>query len=232
MSEAVSGLGRTRFAAKQKALFARTELSWFQDRLGRKCEARTIGGGYGTEVSRSARLVRGTWWRTAVSNGLMILSARSTMRAALLTMLSFAGVSSCWAQRPYTEDQVIEYAKSLDIATLDPSLTAQHLEEWLRSGPPQVQVLRWTVADTCDLKPFDSDSGSDYPLCAKIWLRRGNVEGFFLVQVGTLRRGIEGHPRLYQGIDLWAQGWVRGGGAERLSQLAAALNETEKPAVP
>jgi hypothetical protein len=53
MSEAVSGLGRTRFAPKQKALFARTELSWFQDRLDRKCEARKIGGGYGTEVSRT-----------------------------------------------------------------------------------------------------------------------------------------------------------------------------------
>jgi hypothetical protein len=53
MSEAVPGLGRTRFAAKQKALFARTELSCFQDRLDRICEARKIGGGNGTEVSRT-----------------------------------------------------------------------------------------------------------------------------------------------------------------------------------
>jgi hypothetical protein len=44
------------------------------------------------------------------------------MKACLLATLSILVASSSLAQLPYTEKQVIAYAKSIDVKTLDPSL--------------------------------------------------------------------------------------------------------------
>src|SRR5580698_1662022 len=90
------------------------------------------------------------------------------MNACVLATLSLV-VASSSAQLPYTEKQVIDYAKSIDVQTLDSSLPSQRLEDWLQSGPPHAQV-RWELADTCDIKPDDTDQ--DYPLCAKVWISR------------------------------------------------------------
>jgi hypothetical protein len=58
------------------------------------------------------------------------------MKACLLVTLSFLAVSSSAAQHPYTEKQVIAYAKSIDVKTLDPLLPSERIEDWLQSGPP------------------------------------------------------------------------------------------------
>ncbi|HST08872.1 MAG TPA: hypothetical protein VLL05_00740, partial [Terriglobales bacterium] len=140
--------------------------------------------------------------------------------------MSLLVASSSSAQLSYTKEQVIAYAKSIDVQMLDPSLSSQRLEDWLQSGSPHAHIWQWIVADTCDLKPDDQDV--DYPLCAKVKFGRGGENGEFLVQVGTNRSAIGGAPKLNSGIGVYEALFVVTGGSERLSDLPALL---EQPAV-
>jgi hypothetical protein len=140
-----------------------------------------------------------------------------------LATLFLLAASSTLAQHRFTEKQVIDYAKSIDVKKLDPSLPSQRLEDWLQSGPPQAHI-RWTVADTCDNKPFRND---DFPLCAKIWFSRSGEAGSLLIQVGRLHKGIVGTPQLYNPIMAWEEDsfFIMTGDAERLSGLPALLDQ-------
>jgi hypothetical protein len=138
---------------------------------------------------------------------------------ALLLLIT----SSSLAQLPYTQEQVIAYAKSIDVERLDRSLPSQHLEDWLQSGPPHAHIWRWTVADTCDLKP--DDPNQVYPLCAKVTFSRGGENGEFLVQIGNSRQGVVGVPKLYGGVGTWERVYVPTGGSERLSDIPALLDQ-------
>ena len=143
-----------------------------------------------------------------------------------LGTLSLLAASSSPLQLPYTEQQVVAYAKSIDVKTLDPSLPSQRLEDWLQSGPPHSRIYRWIVADTCDLKP--DSPGENYPLCAKVSFGRNGEYGEFLVQVGNEKQGIVGAPKLYYGVGVYEGVHVLTGGSERLSDLPALL---DNPAV-
>jgi hypothetical protein len=146
------------------------------------------------------------------------------MKACFVAMLALLVASTLPAQLPYTEAQVIAYAKSIDVHMLDPSLPPQRLEDWLQSGPPHAQILSWRVADTCDLKPDDPDV-LDYPLCAKVTVSRDGEIGQFPAQVGTSRSGIVGRPHLHYGVDVWEGVFITTGGSERLSDLPALLDQ-------
>jgi hypothetical protein len=74
------------------------------------------------------------------------------MKACFLATLSLLLASFSFAQLPYTKQQVIAYAKSIDVHMLDSSLPSQRLENWLQSGPPHADIGYWIVADSCDLK--------------------------------------------------------------------------------
>jgi hypothetical protein len=151
------------------------------------------------------------------------------MKVCFLAVLSLVVVSYSLAQLPYTKEQVIAYAKSIDVQTLDPSLPSQRLDDWLQSGPPHAHIGYWIVADSCDLK----DPEVPYPLCARISFcragQKGNrygQQGYLLVQVGNSKDGIAGHPQLfYPNIDVWEGMMVMTGGAERLSELPALLDQ-------
>ena len=145
------------------------------------------------------------------------------MKACFLAMLSVLFVSFSSAQVPYTKQQVIAYAKSIDVHLLDPTLPSQRLEDWLQSGPPHAHIWQWIVADTCDLKPDDPDV--DYPLCAKVKFGREGENGEFLVRVGTSRSGIGGAPKLHYGVGVYEALLVMTGGSERLSDLPALLDQ-------
>lgn len=145
------------------------------------------------------------------------------MKANLVATLSLLAASTSPTQLPYTEEQVIAYAKSLDVQMLDPSLPSQRLEDWLQTGPPHAHIWSWTVADTCDLKPVGPNI--DYPLCAKVTFSRDGQNGQFLTQVGTSRSGIVGRAQLYYGVGVWEGVFVLTGGSERLSELPALLDQ-------
>jgi hypothetical protein len=145
------------------------------------------------------------------------------MKAGLLATLSLLVASSAPAQLPYTEKQVIAYAKSIDVKTLDPSLPSQHLEDWLQSGPPHAHILFWEMDATCDLKP--DDPSEDYPLCAEVRVTHDGQFGFILVQVGTLKRGIVGPPSIHRGVGVEETWEIMTGSSERLSDIPGLLNQ-------
>ena len=72
------------------------------------------------------------------------------LRYSLIVMPVLLSILS--AQARYSPKTVIAYAKAIDVATLDPSLSSIRLDEWLRSGAPHLGEAIWEVGD-CDLKP-------------------------------------------------------------------------------
>jgi hypothetical protein len=144
------------------------------------------------------------------------------MKACILTLLSLLSASSSAARLPYTQKQVISYAKSVDVRMLDASLPSERLENWLESGPPHVHVYSYVVADTCDLMPVSASA--DYPLCVRIAFGREKVRGFFLVRVGSKSKGIVGRPQVFGDI-IMNLGEKSGWTDTRLSELPAVLDQ-------
>ena len=121
--------------------------------------------------------------------------------------------SSLTANTRYTEKQVVRYAKSLDVATLDATLSSQRLDEWLRSGPAHLEKVTWEIS--CDLKDPQTPNG-DPPMCVKVRIFRGNVAGWIIITVGTFRAGMRGDPHLDHIFVVSANG----GGAPDSSNLS------------
>jgi hypothetical protein len=99
------------------------------------------------------------------------------------------------AKQRFTAQQIVRYAKALDVTKLDPALPSQRLDEWLRLGPAHVDSVQWEMSD-CDLKPDLSDPNNAGPLCAKVRFVRGNARGWLIIRVGTFRDGVRGTPNL------------------------------------
>jgi len=102
--------------------------------------------------------------------------------------------SSLSAKARVTEQQVVTYAKAIDVAKLDPTLPSQRLDKWLQSGPAHLDTVTWEMSD-CDLKGPD-DPSYVAPLCVKVRIKRGNVGGWIIITVGTFRDGITGAPHV------------------------------------
>jgi hypothetical protein len=140
-------------------------------------------------------------------------------------------VTSCLAAKArYSEKQVINYAKALDVTKLDPTLSSQRLDEWIRSGPAHLGMVTWEMSD-CDLKGGDPNIPA--PLCVKIRFNRDGVGGWVIITVGTFRDGIKGEPR----VEDILVGSQNGGEpySNKLSDLARLLDDasrTTKPSVP
>ena len=155
------------------------------------------------------------------------------MKTYSLVMVLFVCACSCSAQRSVAEKQAaaaydkaekdaVAYVKAIDVRTLDPSLPSQRLEDWLQTGPPHTDFLKWMLDETCDRHP---DLDTDYPRCVRIEFARGGQSGYFLILIGTLHKGIIGVPKLYEGIEVWEEGFVQTGGTERLSGLPHLLGQ-------
>ena len=149
------------------------------------------------------------------------------MNVCTFVMLSLLIASSAYAQRAYTEKQVIAYAKSIDTKTLDPSLPSQDLENWLRSAVPHAQSLSWFVEDTCWQRPFHNE---DHPLCAHVRITSNGQWAEFLVQIGTWHKGIVGSPKLTEfGINVHQNPtWSTTGFADKLSELPGLLDQPNR----
>ena len=155
------------------------------------------------------------------------------MKTNSLVMVLFLCAYCCSAQRgparkqaaasfDKSEKDAVAYVKAIDVKKLDPSLPSRGLEDWLKSGPPHLDVMNWRLDETCDNHP---DLESDYPRCVRLDFRRGGHDGYFLILIGTLKKGILGPPRLYYGIDVVEEGFVQAGFADRLSELPKVLDK-------
>lgn len=87
------------------------------------------------------------------------------------------------------------YVKTIDVAVLDKSLESEELEKWLRSGPAKITKVEY-LPGNCDLKPTREEPKGGWPLCVKLILRRGQLNGHAVIKVGTVRRGIQGEPSM------------------------------------
>jgi len=96
--------------------------------------------------------------------------------------------------QPYNDDAVVKYAKLVDVAKIDSTLSSQRLEDWLLLGPASIDELYWNISRDCDLKDPEPDGDGDSPLCVKIGFRPGNTDGFGVLRVGTLKHGASGQP--------------------------------------
>jgi len=122
--------------------------------------------------------------------------------------------------QPYTDDEVLQYAKSIDVSNLDSTLPSQPLEEWLLRGPARIDELNWRISLDCDLKDPKPDVEGDLPLCVKVGFRRGKITGFGVLTVGTRKAGIKGQP-LFQYLDVLSPPPV--GNYDRLSEFPRYL---------
>jgi len=111
----------------------------------------------------------------------------------LLLVVITAAPSAAQAQSS-DDDAVVIYAKSIDVAKLDSTLSSQRLEDWLLHGPARIDELYWNISQDCDLKDAEPDADGDLPLCVKIGFRRQNMVGFGVLRVGTIQHGVGGQP--------------------------------------
>jgi hypothetical protein len=118
----------------------------------------------------------------------------------LLMALNAAAFPAAQGQS-YSDETVLQYAKSIDVAKLDSTLSSQRLEDWLLRGPARIDELNWNIRRDCDLKDPQPDADGDLPLCVKVGFRRGNSSGFGVLRVGTLKRGVTGQPA-FQYLDV------------------------------
>jgi hypothetical protein len=152
----------------------------------------------------------------------MIINLKRATKVSLLPILPLLFAASCIAQRPLTEKEAVDYAKAIDVKTLDPTLSSQRLDQWLKSGSPHVDSLRWLSDETCDNKAFGDE---EFPRCVRIEFARGGQSGYFLVLIGTRKKGILGPPRLYVGIGVQEEVFVQTGSTDHLSGLAHLLDQ-------
>jgi hypothetical protein len=152
----------------------------------------------------------------------MFLRDQEMKALALCLILVLA--APCSGRNAATGDEaILERAKAIDVARLDPTLQPRGLDEWLRLGPPRLEKLDWHVNQGCDLKATGPEPAEGYPLCVRLSFSRGGVSGSSLIRVGTTKKGIEGEPRFEYAVvhtDLFHE-------VRKLSELPSLLGDAE-----
>jgi hypothetical protein len=151
-----------------------------------------------------------------------LVSRKINMNTRWLMFVLMMVTSTLTANALYTEKQLVAYAKALDVSKLDPTLSSQRLDEWLRSGPVHVEITTWTMSD-CDLKPSGSPNYVA-PLCVKVRFTRGNVGGRAVITIGTFQNGISGTPH-FENILVASKGKLDFHYSEKLSDLPRLLDD-------
>jgi len=127
----------------------------------------------------------------------IVVNSRSNLSLLVLVLLSVP--LNVLARN--TDEDVVRYAKALDVASLDETLHSEPLAHWLRAGPPQLEDLRWIPSSNCDEKFVGSRAENpEMPLCVKVSYTRGPVQGWLMIVVGTTEKGVSGKPSLKGGL--------------------------------
>ena len=101
------------------------------------------------------------------------------------------------------DKDMLNYARTLDVHSLDATLPAMGLENWLRSLPG-VENLVWEISPSCELKETEpvSSNENDYATCVKFvftpgWGSKSHPDAwaYGLIKVGTALKGITGSPQ-------------------------------------
>jgi hypothetical protein len=111
------------------------------------------------------------------------------------------------------------------------ALKSESLENWLSSRELHLDHLRWSRGD-CDIRPDESPSKRDYPLCVRIDFRSPNGWGWMSLKIGTLHAGIHGRPGLLHCV-VKSEGFPPHGAfheVKKLSEFPAVLVAVEAEA--
>ncbi len=139
--------------------------------------------------------------------------------------IPFLLASGAWVnfpQRNSADLEIVRYAKALDVATLDSALPHRQLEEWLRLGPPRVEVRQWEISPNCGEKAGNSDGAM--PLCVAVSYGRGNVSGIVMIVVGVVNKAPAGLTTLKYAIAS-PRNQAASEGSELSSETTTALSE-------
>ncbi|HSY51072.1 MAG TPA: hypothetical protein VLC46_19865 [Thermoanaerobaculia bacterium] len=135
------------------------------------------------------------------------------------------------AGRPPDVSDVVAYARQIDVAKIDAALKPESLELWLSSRELNLDHVRWSRGD-CDIRPDESPSKHDYPLCVRIDFRCPNGWGWMSLKIGTIHKGIRGRPELLHCV-VKSRGFPRHGafhGVKKLSEFRAVLDAVDADA--
>jgi hypothetical protein len=146
---------------------------------------------------------------------------------AIMALLLLSLSSPACAER---EMDAVEYAKSIDVAELDSSLSSRPLADWLRAGPAKGSEVRWRSSD-CGIKPGRSEPPDGYPVCVDFLFEvPDHVSVWGMLQVGTLRNGLTGKPQFRDALldtpELNSKG--KGRRVTKLSELPALVGGYRK----
>ena len=155
----------------------------------------------------------------------------SVRLGALLSVLVSAGALAAGGQQRQKsttarDAKAIAYAKQLDVSRLDPALPKWPLDQWLRESGVPAKGTRWDVSDGCS-QQYSAETEADALLCVQFTIVHGDGGIRGMIQVGTMRDGVTGEPRLWE---LWfaARGWrnfERTKGLSELPRLIAKLQQ-------
>jgi hypothetical protein len=113
-----------------------------------------------------------------------MFSARLFVFVSLLLVMGWGDAALC------SDTASIDYAKAVDVATLDPALPSQPLDLWLRSGAAPFDDLQWKVGNCCNCDRRDER------LCVRFTFAKAGVNGSGTLVIGTRKGGVKGSPRL------------------------------------
>lgn len=146
------------------------------------------------------------------------------IRVAALILLQACVLAPQGEAPTLSDQQVIEYAKSLNVSELDDSLPSQRLDDWLRSGDLGANDLSWRVDRDCDLKPSPGDA--DRPTCASFGFSRDDVSVGAMITVSQHSKGLSGKPHFkHATLVRMPIGADRRRFVKELSDLPAAIAE-------
>jgi hypothetical protein len=117
------------------------------------------------------------------------------IKAVAMSILLLLLASSVGAKRTYSENEVISYGKAIDVARLDATLPPQPFEDWLRSSPTRVKIIKWMTSPNCDEKAKEGEVLNELPLCVKLFYERDSVRGTVMITIGTIGKGPSGPPQ-------------------------------------
>jgi hypothetical protein len=117
------------------------------------------------------------------------------MAPMIISLIVLAGL---WGASPSPgwHEEVIPYAKAIDVATIDQRLPKKRLDKWLIEVFGPTAKVAWS-ASQCDLKLDFAEPSEGYPLCAEVQAVLPKKKVTVQVLVGTLRKGIVGKPSLH-----------------------------------
>jgi hypothetical protein len=117
--------------------------------------------------------------------------------------------------------RAIAYAKQIDVRRLDPTLPKRPLDQWIRDSGAPPNATRWDVSDGCS-QQYDVQTEPDALLCVQFTVVHGNAGIRGMIQVGTMRDGVTGEPRL---LELW----FGAGKQQEFKGFESAKNLSELP---